>query len=54
MLLESLPYSNQQKLIANAKDAWDNIDQETINNFIDLMPDRFKAVLELKGKITGF
>lgn len=54
MAIESLPYNNRQDLIADVKEAWDNIDQQTINNFIDSMPARFKAVLELEGKMTGF
>lgn len=35
------------------QEAWDNIDQETINDFIDSMPDRLKAVVELEWKMTG-
>lgn len=54
MMIQSLPYSNRQDLVADAKEAWDNLDLETVNGFIDSMPDRFKAVLELEGKMTGF
>lgn len=53
-VIESLPYNNRQDLAADAIDAWENLDQETINGYIDSMPDRFKAVLELEGKMTGF
>jgi len=54
IIIQSLPYNNRQDLVANAKKAWDNLDLETVNGFIDSMPDRFKAVLELKGKMTRF
>lgn len=54
MVIESLPYDNRQSLVADAIEAWENLDIETINGYIDSMPDRFKAVLELEGKMTGY
>lgn len=32
MVIESLPYSDWKELVADAKEAWDNINQKSINN----------------------
>ena len=53
-----LPYIEsgvpRSTLVEIAYDYWDMLLQKSINKWVDLMPDRFKAVLDLEGKTTGF
>ncbi|KAL7929511.1 hypothetical protein V8C35DRAFT_315449 [Trichoderma chlorosporum] len=54
MVIESLTYNNRQDIVANAKEAWENLNIKTINGYIDSMRDWLKAVLELEEKISRY
>ena len=52
--MRKVPYWDDQITMDLARKGWDNIDQSTINKWVDGMPERLQAVLDYEGRITAF
>lgn len=41
-------------LVEAVQDGWHKLDQDTINKWIDQIPQILKETIDLEGKMTGF
>jgi hypothetical protein len=44
---------NHSDLVEACRDGWAGLSQETINGYIDLIPEILKQTIEMEGRMTG-
>lgn len=53
MAIKDRVFWDKNMLVATTREGWAGLSMETINSWIDMMPDVMEAVIESEGRMTG-